>query len=327
MDEEAEVRLDADVGVVGAQVVLVHQAARLGEAHACLAAGLEERAHDALVVGRDAVLEHHDVIEIGVGGVGEHGVDRGGEHGDVVVVGREDHGDRGPPGLRRLGLPKARRGLGMLEVHALDLLALPSAPRALGVHEEDVEQAFGQVAGGTQCLAAVAGHVGLAAEILQNREEPGAVLVEDGTLHHEHVAEAALRAGEEGIGVLRVVGILLLEDGNDAVEVLDMQAGRRRVLLVGRGRATGEGGELLDLGGHDVPALDGCLDGLVGKAVLLLRLRADVPVHDLAEGVLLVARVGEVEVAAVVAEAHVGRVGVLPGPVLRCELAVLGVKL
>ena len=37
--------------------------------------------------------------------------------------------------------------------------------------------------------------------------------------------------------------------------------------------------------------------------------------------------VGEVEVAAVVTEAHVGRVGVLPGPVLRCELAVLGVEL
>ena len=315
------------MGVVGAQVVLVHQAACLGEAHACLAAGLEERAHDALVVGRDAVLQHHDVVEIGVGGVGEHGVDCGGEHGDVVVVGREDHGDRGPPGLRRLGLLKARRGLGMLKVHALDLLALPSAPRALGVHEEDVEQAFGQVTGGAQRLSAVVGHVGLAAELLQDGEEPGAVLVEDLAPHHEHVAEAALRAGEEGVGVLRVVGVFLLEDGDDAVEVLDMQAGRRSVLLVGRGRASGERGELLDLGGHNVPALDGGLDGLVGEAVLLLRLRADAPIHDLAEGVFLVAGVGKVEVPAVMAETHVGRVGVFPGPVLRCELAVLGVEM
>ena len=226
-----------------------------------------------------------------------------------------------------MGLPKARCGLGMLEVHALHLLALPSASRALGVHEEDVEQTFGQVAGGAQRLAAVVGHVGLAAELLQDREEPGTVLIEDGSLHHEHVAEAALRAGKEGVSVLRVVGVLLLEDGDDTVEVLDMQAGRCRVLLVGRGCATGEGGELLDLGGHDVPALDGYLDGLVGKAVLLLRLRADAPVHDLAEGVFFVARVGEVEVAAVVAEAHVGRVGVLPGPVLRRELAVLSIEL
>ena len=130
--------------------------------------------------------------------------------------------------------------------------------------------------------------------------------MEDLVAHDVHVAEAALRAGEEGVGVLRVVGVPLLEDGHHAVKVLDMQAGRCRVLLVGRGCATGEGGELLDLGGHDVPALDGCLDGLVGKAVLLLCLRADAPVHDLAEGVFFVARVGEVEVAAVVAEAHVG---------------------
>ena len=117
----------------------------------------------------------------------------------------------------------------------------------------------------------------------------------------------------------------VLEDGNDVLEVLEVELLCGLVLLERGVVIAGEFAQVLDLGRYDVIALDGLGDGGIVEAIAGLRGGIDAAVDDLAPLVLLAALLGKVEVAAIVAEAVVVCLDVLPCPVLRGELAVHGV--
>ena len=241
LDDKAVVRLDADVLVVRGKIVLVDDGRHVVEAQRdVVRTGGEVLTHEFLMLPADIAREDHDVVKARLVRVVEHGAHRGGNHGDVAVVGgKDDRNDfasvRSLDGHIKLKMD----ALGLLKVHALELLGLPICPDALLVHEVDVEQALGKMPRCTQRLDAVVGEVRLGHKTLENREEPLAVRVEDRLAHDEHIAEAAAVPVEEGLCVLGVVGMHIVQDADNVLQIGYVQKrrglvlGERRVVLAG----------------------------------------------------------------------------------------------
>ena len=130
---------------------------------------------------------------------------------------------------------------------------------------------------------------------------------------------------QERIGILRVLGVVRLQDRDDLVQVLNVELlGLIEVRVHGRSPA-GVRADVLALGGDDVILAHELFDGGVVQAILPLRGRVNKRIDDLAVLVLGMALRVKVKVAAVVAKAHVFARGVLPGPILGGQLAVHGV--
>ena len=231
LDEEAVVRLHADMRIVGGQFVLAHQARYVTELDGhVIEAAREEIGHEHAVLVRDVLLQHHHFVAILLGGVGHHGIHGGGEHGHVVVVRRERHGDHRAEIAFRQHHFRFVMEIRLVEVHALQLLHLPARAGALMVQQEDVEQALGQVSRRAQALLGVQRHVGRLGEFLQNGEQPGAILLEHPAAHDEHVAETSRMARQEHLHVLLILRVTANKNLHHTVKVLDEELGSRIIL-------------------------------------------------------------------------------------------------
>ena len=259
--------------------------------------------------------EHHHVVPpLERGGV-RHRTQGRRRQGDAARIRRHEQGDGaaaegGQGGKGRLRVFKHRRA--------------PFADRiALLLHEPgeiDAEQPLAEVPGGAHRLPAVpvGGHVSPLVKAAEDGKQPFTIGKEQLPPHDEHVAAVKIVAVEIALGGRIIVRIFAADDLHHRVEVADVQCIGALPLPV-------HGIEIIIDGlghGHVVLPHDLLDLGNVGKAQLRRRAGVEVGAAHRAR-VAPLDGVVEFKIAAVMAEAVIVGVVVLPRPILREELAIL----
>lgn len=213
----------------------------------------------------------------------------------------------------------------MQEMHALEFLDAPLRTSALLVRNKDVEQPFRQVTDCTQGLHVGGAEIRGIDEFPEQRKQPFIVGEEDSLTHDEHVAESRFTPVEHGVGILPVIRVPGTQDVIHVTQIAEPQVGIRRPVLL-QAAESANAAHIVAWRGDDVPAVHSAGDGLIVQTVFGNRPLVDIGIDDLAVVVLPVLDVSEVEIAAVVTEAVIVGIRILPCPVLGGQFAVHGVE-
>ncbi len=131
-------------------------------------------------------------------------------------------------------------------------------------------------------LDAVVRHVSLVHELFQEREEPGAVFLEDIPAHDKHIAEARMVPLEESFCVRGIVRVKPLDNADYELKVLVLQVGCRMPMLTKRCKFLWNWLMSVLVVVRTSKSFTRCRMAFVVKAIALAGSNADARLHDLA---------------------------------------------